>query len=114
MPEHERRPPLRYNKELAEHYGINPDMPDPPRETVRVESLPDPPEVRAQNTARPEQSHLNLEEAVINVLKEEMQELSVRLDRFGVQFTPAHQQDTLDYVMALLGGFVGGGAIGRR
>jgi hypothetical protein len=110
----ERRPALRYNKELAEQYGINPDIPDAPRETVKVDYIPDPPEVKAQNTARPEQSHLNLEEAVIGVLKEELQELAVRLDRFGVQLTSAMQQDMLDHSMALLGGFVGGGAIGRR
>jgi hypothetical protein len=115
LPEdHPRRPALRYNKEMAEQYGINPDIPDPPRETVKVDHLPDPPEVQATGTARPAQAHVNLEETVINILKEELEELSVRLDRFGVALTPSMQQDMLDHAMALLGGFVGGGAIGRR
>lgn len=99
---------------MAEQFGINPDLPDPPRETVKVDYLPDPPEVQAQETARPNQAHLNIEDTVVNVIKEELAELAVRLDRFGVLLTSGMQQDTLDYIMAELGGFVGGGAISRR
>lgn len=110
----ERRPALRYNKELAEQYGINPDIPDPPRETVQVERIPDPPEVVVENTARPSQANLNLEDSVVGVIREEFDELRVRLERFGVQLTPAMMSDMLDHTMALLGGFVGGGARGNR
>jgi hypothetical protein len=105
---------LKYRPELAERYGINPDIPDPPRETVKVDYLPDPPEVQAPNTARPQQAQINLEESVIGVIREEFDELRIRLERFGVQLTPAMQQDMLDHTMALLAGFVGGGAISRR
>jgi hypothetical protein len=114
MTEHERRPALIPRKEMVEQYGIDPSIPDPPRETVQVDHLPDPPEVQAVNAARPEQSHLNLEEAVINIIKEELQELQFRLDKFGVQLTPAMMQDMTDHTMALLSGFVGGGARARR
>ena len=114
MPEHERRPALRYNRELAEQYGIDPGIPDPPRETVKVDVIPDPVEVQAPNTVRPMQSHMNLEETVVNVIKEELGELAVRLDRFGVLLTAGHQQDLLDYAMALLGGLIGGGVRGHR
>ena len=81
---------------------------------MKVDYLPDPPEVQAQETARPNQAHLNIEDTVVNVIKEELAELAVRLDRFGVLLTSGMQQDTLDYIMAELGGFVGGGAISRR
>jgi hypothetical protein len=110
----ERRPALRYNKEMAEQYGINPDIPDPPRETVQVDHIPDPPEVVAENTARPMQANLNLEETVVAVIKEEFDELRVRLERFGVQLTAGMMADMVDHTMALLGGFVGGGARGHR
>jgi hypothetical protein len=99
---------------MAEQYGINPDVPDPPRETVKVDHIPDPPEVQAQGSARPTQAHINVEEAVSTVLKEEMEELAVRLDRFGISLNTAMQQDLVDYAMALLGGFVSGGARGHR
>lgn len=99
---------------MAEQYGINPDIPDPPRETIKVDHLPDPPDVIAPNTARPQQGQVNLEDSVVNVLKEELEELAVRLQRFGVNLNPAMQQDMLDHAMALLSGFVGGGAISRR
>jgi hypothetical protein len=97
-----------------EQFGINPDIPDPPRETVKVDYLPDPPEVQIPNTPRQEQSHLNLEETVVTVCKEEFEELRFRLEKFGVQLTPAMMQDMTDHTMALLGGFVGGGARARR
>lgn len=114
MNEPQRRPALRFRQELAEQYGIRPDIPDPPRETVKVDSLPDPPNVEAPHTARPEQAQINREEAVANVLKEEFQELAVRLDRFGVALSALMQQELFDFSMALLGGMVGGGAISRR
>lgn len=114
MSEHERRPALRFNRELAEQFGINPDIPDPPRETVKVDRIPDLPEVHAQETARPTQAHLNLEEVAIQILKEEYAELAIRLERFGIPLTPAQQQDLLDYTMALASGFISGGARGRR
>lgn len=114
MSEPYRRPPLRFRPELAEQYGIHPDLPDPPRETVKVDSLPDPPLVEAPNTARPEQANLGREDVVANVLKEEFSELAVRLERFGVLLSPSMQQEMFDFSMAVLGGIVGGGAISRR
>jgi hypothetical protein len=114
MNEPQRRPALRFRPEMADQYGIHPDLPDPPREVVKVDSLPDPPDVQAPNTVRAEQAQINLDEAVTNVLKQEFDELAMRLGRFGVSLTAAMQQELLDFSMALLGGMIGGGAISRR
>src|SRR6266478_7098410 len=81
---------LKANPELAEAYGIGED---PPRELVRVDSLPDPPateviEAAAPRHRRQPSTNVNVDEAVLNILRDEMDELAVRLDRFGVAFTP--------------------------
>ena len=110
-------PALKYRKDLAEAFGIDPNTPDPPRELVTVDSLPDPIEIettlkpRAPKRAEP----LNVDEVVLNILREEMEEIGIRLERFGVKFQPAMKQDMIDHAFALLGGFVqGGGAIASR
>ena len=114
MSEHERRPALKYNREMADRYGINPDQPDPPRETVIVDHLPDPPDVEPSPAPRTIREQVNVEESVINLLKQEFGELSKRLEAVGVALSPAMQQECVDFMMALLGGLVGGGAIARR
>ena len=43
-----------------------------------------------------------------------MDDLAVRLERFGVHFSTAMQQEMVDIGMALLAGLVGGGTIARR
>ena len=88
--------------------------PEKPREVVQVETLPDPPEVVAPGPKRPQQPALNMDETVLNILKQEMDDLAVRLERFGVTLDARGQQAMVDYAMATLGGFTGGGAIGRR
>lgn len=112
--ERERRPLPKYNRELAEQFGIDPGVPDAPRQTIRVDSIPTPTEVQAPRSARPAQAHVNLEEAVLNILKEEMDELSIRLERFGVSFNSSMQQEMVDFAMAVLSGMAGGGTLGRR
>ena len=121
QPETPRRghPPLKYNKEMAEQFGISPNEPDAPRELVKVESLPDPIEVDKRPTrGRPaprREEPLNIDEAVLTILRDEMEELGVRLDRFSVKLTAGMKQDMIDHAFALLGGFVqGGGAIASR
>ena len=114
---------LKANPELAEAYGIQPGQ-DPPRELVAVDSLPDPPateviEAAVGRSRRAPAPSVNVDEAILNILREEMDELSVRLDRFGVAFTPAMKQDMVDHAFGMMismagGQTVGGGAIGRR
>jgi hypothetical protein len=106
-------PAMKYNKEIAEQFGIVPG-PDPPRELVQVQSIPVPPDVE-QATARGHAvSDQVPEDSIANVLREEAQELSSRLERYGVAFPPQAQQQLVDYAMAILSGYVGGGAIARR
>ena len=116
---------MKYNAELAEAFGVQPsvDAPEPPRETVRVESLPDPPgtEVMQAGQARRTRSteKVNIDEAVMNIFREEAEEIRIRLDRFGIKFTPAMQQDLTDHLFTLLaldqqGLLIGGGALVRR
>jgi len=103
-------PPLKHNRELAETFGINTE-PDPPRELVQVAHIPTPaPEEPPLGKQPAEES----EDRILIILREEMEELAVRLKRFGVQFTPSQQQSMIDYGMAVLAGAVGGGAIARR
>lgn len=107
---------LKTNAKLAEQFGINDDY---QRELVAVDSLPDPPgtEVMEQveTRRRTREPKVNVDEAVMNILKDEMGELGMRLAKFGVRFDDGMQQDTVDHVFALLGGFVqGGGAIASR
>ena len=111
---------LKANPELAEAYGIGDD---PPRELVRVDSLPDPPATEVIEAAAPrhrrQPASLNVDEAVLNILRDEMDELAVRLDRFGVAFTPAMKQDVVDHIFGMMismagGQTIGGGALARR
>ena len=108
---------LKPREGMAEQFGITPG-PDPPRELVAVAELPDPPRIEAAispraNARAPEV--VNVDEAVMIILREEMEELGARLARFGIGFTPGMRQDMIDHAFALLGGFVqGGGAISSR
>jgi len=116
-PEPERRghPAMKFNQELAEQFGITPGA-DPPRELVKVAHIPTPPDVE-QPTAPDRKGNPveeNPEELIVNVLREEMDELSTRLKRFGVHFNPSQQQTVVDYTMSVLAGYGGGGAIARR
>lgn len=113
---------LKFNKEAAEAFGIDPTQ-DPPRELVRVDSLPDPPATEVIQAAAPRHRQaapvVNLDEAVLNILREEMDELATRLERFGVAFPPAMKQDTVDHIFGMMismagGQTVGGGALARR
>lgn len=112
---------LKANPELAEAYGIQPGA-DPPRELVRVDSLPDPPAtevIEAATRGRRAPKVDNIDEVVLNVLREEMDELGTRLERFGVAFSAAMRQDMVDHAFGMMvsvagGQSVGGGAIGRR
>jgi hypothetical protein len=107
---------LKTNQKLADQFGIT-DA--PPRELVAVAELPDPPSTETmevvQSRRRKAEPVVNVDEAVMNILKDEMTELGHRLSLFGVKFDAGMQQDTTDHVFALLGGFVqGGGAISHR
>jgi hypothetical protein len=118
QPERRGRPALRFNRELADQFGIQPaiDAPDPPRELVQVDHIPTPPDV--EQPVAPDRkgnpTSANPEETIEHILREEAEELSVRLSKFGVDFGPAQQQALVDYGMALLTGLVGGGAVGHR
>ena len=114
-PERQRRPALKFNQELAEQFGITPGA-DAPRETVAVRELPDPPLMEnAPAAPSPKrETPLNLEEQVLNVMREEFEELSVRLDRYGVALTAPMKQEMLDHTFALLGGYAFGGTLARR
>lgn len=106
------------NPELAEQFGIS-DA--PPRELVKVEYIPDPPTtetvekvVPGKRRSRPTKLEINPEEYTMNVLKEEAEEIAVRLERIGIGFGPNAQQQLVDYGMAILTGMVGGGTLARR
>ena len=113
-PQVERRghPALKANAELAETFGINLG-PDPLRELVQVASIPTPPDVE-QPAAPGPIVEAQSEDRIVLVIREEMDELGERLARFGVGFNANQKQSVVDYVLAALGGYVGGGAIGRR
>jgi hypothetical protein len=119
MAERKGHPPLKFNQELADTFGINPGQ-DTPRELVKVDHIPVPPDVEhpeAPPRGKRKQAVVpdNPEDRVAVILKEEMEELAVRLSRFGVPFSPANQQSLIDYAMAVLSGGIGtGGAIARR
>jgi hypothetical protein len=110
---------LKGSQEMREAFGINDDY---QREVVRVDSLPDPPAtevIEAAQKGRSAPVAVNLDEAVIGILKEEGEEIRVRLERFGLVFTPYMQQAMVDQVYSMLalngqGIMVGGGAIARR
>lgn len=110
MTEHVRRPALRFNRELATQFGIDPDTPDPPRELVRVDEIPTPPPVAADAmamrrtpTAAPA---VDIESAVLHILAEEMDELAMRLDKYGIAFPSPARQQMVDTALALLGGAI--------
>jgi hypothetical protein len=114
-------PPLKYNQELADTFGIHPSVeaPEPPRELVRVDHIPVPPD--ADNPPAPPRGKKNedvvmdaSEDRLVLILREEMEELSERLKRFGIRFDASAQQSMVDYGMAVLAGAVGGGAVARR
>lgn len=118
QPERRGHAPLKWNKNLAETFGIQPaiDTPEAPREIVKVDYLPTPPDVELPSAPdrRSKPSGENPEDIIANILKEEAEELGIRLARFGVAFTSAQQQSFVDYGMAILTGLTGGGAVGRR
>jgi hypothetical protein len=105
---------LKGSAELAAAFDIH-DA--PPRELVRVESLPDPPDIVVPGAPAPErETPMNIEETCIAIFREEADELATRLARFGVAFHPAQKQSLVDYLMALItpAASIGGGAIARR
>jgi hypothetical protein len=106
---------IKHNADLAEQFGINVG-PDPPRQLVKVDFIPTPLDVeQPESSSRGKKTvDANPEDSVITILREEMDELRVRLERFGVPFTAAQQQDVVDYAMSRLMGYGGGGAIARR
>jgi hypothetical protein len=107
-------PAMKFNQELADQFGIIPGA-DPPREVVKVAALPDPPPAIVPGGPAPSREQpLNIDEIAVNILKEEAQELAVRLNRYGVAFNAMMQQEMVDHGMALLSGLVGGGARARR
>lgn len=99
---------------LAEQFAVN--LGDAPRELVKVEALPDPPPTVSQTA----QGEIPLsEDAIVQVLREEMDDLAVRLERFGIKFHVRLQQDAMDYILTVIslsaqGQAYGGGAIARR
>jgi hypothetical protein len=107
--------PLKYNSKVAEQFGVQPsvDAPEAPRELVQVDHIPVPPTEEAA-PARGKNPQMNPEERVLAILREEAEEISIRLERLGIVFGPAQQQELVDYGMAILSGLVGGGAIARR
>jgi len=118
-PERRGHPALKHNPKIAEAFGITPGA-DPPRETVQVDAIPDPPLSVPPGPRAPQRTEpLNVEESVQNILREESEEIAIRLDRFGVKFTPAMQQELVDHVFAMIalgaqGLMVGGGALASR
>jgi hypothetical protein len=114
-------PALRYNQKIADQFGVMPavDAAEPPRELVRVDHIPTPPDVEAPQAPPRGQRKApvvdeNPEDRVAIILREELSELAERLHRFGVRFDAPMQQSMFDYGMAVLAGAVGGGAIGSR
>jgi hypothetical protein len=103
---------MKYNKELAEQFGIEPG-PDAPRELVKVDFIPVPPDVEVLSQEKVSVDATS-EDRISFILKEEMEELGMRLEKFGVAFTAPQKQDVIDYAMSRLIGYGGGGAIARR
>lgn len=107
------------NEKLKEQFGIEDNF---VRETVKVSELPTPPATEAMAasaTRSPLPQAVNVEAAILQIFQEEAEEIHVRLERFGIPFTPAMQQDVVDHLFALLamngqGLLVGGGALARR
>jgi hypothetical protein len=94
-----------------------------PREIVHVDLIPDLPDVVSPDAPTPEAAarerahnptRLNVEETILNILREEFDELSVRLERFGVELSAPQKQELVDYSMAVLAGMVAGGTLSRR
>ena len=110
-------PPMKYSQKLADAFGIQPaiDVPEAPREVVAVDSIPDPPEFQAPGAPTPaRQQSLDLDETVHNIIRDEMDEMGLRLERYGVRCDAGQKQELIDHAMAILGGFARGGAIARR
>ena len=111
-------PPMKFNKSLAEFFGVTPAMEAPEnfREVVKVDSLPDPPLTEPSGAPAPQNSEApNRDDQVAAVFREEAEEIGTRLARFGVKLHPSQKQDLADYGMALVSGnLAGGGAIARR
>ena len=107
------RPAMKFNAELAEQFGITPGA-DPPRELVKVDFIPTPTDVDLPETPVRGQTPETSEDRIVAILREELDELGSRLARFGVPFTPQQQQDVLDYTLARLMGYGGGGAVAKR
>jgi hypothetical protein len=106
---------MKFNQKIADQFGIQPsiDAPEAQRELVKVAHIPTPP-IEEAVTASGKNPPMNSEERVLAILREEAEELSARLKFFGIAFSPAQQQELVDYGMAILSGLVGGGAIARR
>jgi hypothetical protein len=105
---------LKGNSEMAAAFGVTDG---PPRELVKVDSLPDPPDVVIPGAPAPERdTPMNIEETCIAIFREEADELGERLKRFGIAFHPSQRQSLVDYCMALITpqASIGGGAIARR
>ena len=108
------------NAELAAQFAIDDNF---VRETVAVKELPTPPpteaEVIATAARRQPVQAVSIENALLTIFTEEAEEIRIRLERFGVKFTSAMQQDVVDHLFALLamnqqGLLTGGGALARR
>ena len=86
---------------------------DHPREIVHVDYLTDP--TGTAVSVSPGAAPVNRDEMIVNVIREEIDELAVRLDRYGVELAVAGREQLIDTALAILGGYGGGGAIsGRR
>lgn len=119
MTEHVRRPALRFNRELATQFGIDPDTPDPPRELIRVDEIPTPPPAAADAMAMRRTPAaapaVDIESAVLHILAEEMDELAARLERYSIAFPSPARQQMVDTALALLGGAIApGGTLAGR
>jgi hypothetical protein len=107
------------NAKLAEQFAVNDDY---VRETVTVASLPDPPGVEITSDGprgKQQVETVNLDEAVMNILRDEAGEIAERLGKFGIAFSPAMQQAVVDNAYSLIalngqGIMTGGGALARR
>lgn len=114
-PERRGRPAMKFNQELADQFGITPGQ-DAPRELVQVAHIPTPPDVDSPTAPgrREEIVEAQSEERIVLVIREEMDELGERLARFGILFNANQKQTVVDYMMSVLAGYGGGGAIARR
>jgi len=106
------------NPELAEQFQTNNEY---TREIVKVAALPDPPMTETVERIVPGKKRgkskieaISLEDAVTDILKKHAQELETKLAKVKVEFSSREQQELVDYVMAILTGAVGGGALARR